>query len=169
MKSQGKITDFHTAGTEVPTDHKEEELDTLTNATGLERAEAPVVHQQPQVSEPAQTQPPVVESAPEQPKEILRSIAPAMAVAVDEVPGVIDVREAIEAEEAVSEVIEDVVVDAVHYAQEHDASPAPQQPAPASAPVSSPLPQAPVPQPVQKPEAQKEDDDGLYSIRNFSL
>jgi hypothetical protein len=149
VKSQGKITDFHTAGTDVPKDTQEEELNALTHATGLERAEAPV----PVVAEEPIVSVPPVAATPEEPRDILQAPGNYAAVEAKEVEGTIDIREAIQSEEAVSEVIEDVVVDAAQYAQEHEATP----------------PSVPdVPAPTGQQE-KKEDDDGLYSIRNFSL
>lgn len=151
VKSQGKITDFHTAGTDVPKekDTHEEELNALTHATGLERAEKPEPIEAPEPA-PVAEQPVVVEA----PHDILQSPAKYAVIEAKEVEGAMDIREAIQSEGAVSEVIEEVVVDAAQYAQERDTAPS----------------TAPTPQPsVEQHSEKKEDDDGLYSIRNFSL
>ncbi len=119
VKSQGKITDFHMAGTEAPEDQT---LQKLTDATALEAVEPPV----------------------DTPHEIAQ--------------------DAIESEQAVSEVIEDVVVEGAQYAGVQDNgehSHTEDTPQPAAEEQAAP---------VQEPQPpQKDDDGGLYSIRNFNL
>lgn len=131
VKSKGKITDFHLAGTE-----EESGLTAVAAATALE----PVV--------------------PEE--ETAESV--------------------IAEESAVSEVIEDTVVRNAEYAAAEEES----VPAPAPSPDAyqlepyvpqwqsehSPAPREDAPEPVKEeaqPEPNAEDDDSLYSLKNFSI
>jgi ParB family chromosome partitioning protein len=170
VKSQGKITDFHTAGSDALSDSKEEELDTLTHATGLERVdEVPVAEQAGVKEETVEVPMPTQQQTP----DVLRAMQADVPVEATEMAGVVDVREVIQSEEAVSEVLEDVVVDAVHYAQEREPDAVVhQQPAPASSVAQAmPIQTTAEPQTAtpQRAEEKKSDDDDLYSIRNFSL
>lgn len=136
VKSQGKITNFHTAASEGgESDQSDAEaLERIADATALE----PVVHELPtQEAESEKT----------------------------------DVQEAIESEQAVSEVIEDVVLDNAEYAASHDE---PHQGEPeivAHAPQQVPAPhtEAPTASAAEVPKQQQDDSEDLYSIRNFSL
>jgi ParB family chromosome partitioning protein len=168
VKSQGKITDFHLAGNEESADDAYEALQKLSNATVLE-----VVDEQSPTIEHIQETP---HQEPEAPLPIAE--------------------EAIESEEAVSEVIEEVVVEKAQYAaaahSENGSIPELRQTLEMSEPGSSndvvdrnKVPPsnyvaqerqvepehnyftAPAPSPTQ--ETKKDDDDDLYSIRNFNL
>jgi len=135
VKSQGKITDFHLAGTE---EVKDDTLEKITGATALE----PVVDEE-------------------------AAFAPT--------PEVI-AQEAIESEQAVSEVIEDVVVEGAQYAQQEGerqgidlgeyAPVAEEMQVPHSSYVAQMREEQQVP---ENPPEEKKDDDDLYSIRNFNL
>ncbi len=115
VKSQGKITDFHVAGTEGADDQS---LQKITEATALE----------------------TIEEQPVTPQEVAQ--------------------EAIESEQAVSEVIEDVVIEGAQYAREQE-----------NAVHTDQAREEQEAQPMSVPEVQpkKDEDDDLYSIRNFNL
>ena len=115
VKSQGKITDFHVAGTE---DADDQSLQKITEATALE----------------------TIEEQPVTPQEVAH--------------------EAIESEQAVSEVIEDVVIEGAQYAREQE-----------NAVHTDQAREEQEAQPMSVPEVQpkKDEDDDLYSIRNFNL
>jgi ParB family transcriptional regulator, chromosome partitioning protein len=157
VKSQGKITDFHTAGSE---EMKNETADTLASITGATALEA-------------------------MPQEIQE-------------PEVPTVQEAIESEHAVSEVIEDVVVESAAYAAgedepRHGFDTDPAEILPQGEPVADnmkvppssyiaamsqreeaqgyftpPVPQA-APQPQTAVPPKKDDEDELYSMKHFNL
>ena len=115
VKSQGKITDFHVAGTEGADDQSHQKI---TEATALE----------------------TIEEQPVTPQEVAQ--------------------EAIESEQAVSEVIEDVVIEGAQYAREQE-----------NAVHTDQAREEQEAQPMSVPEVQpkKDEDDDLYSIRNFNL
>jgi len=125
VKSQGKITDFHLAGNDESEDDLHAAMEKLSDATALE----PIIDEPEQLSNAAEP------SLPKNPE-----------------PAMMPVEEAIESEEAVSEVLEDVVVENAQYAA---TALAPQEEVPPSADTAQ--------------ADKKEDDDGLYSIRNFNL
>lgn len=147
VKSQGKITDFHTAGTEEVRDDTES-LSKLTAGTVLES---------------------VMQQTPEE-----------------------TAQEAVESEQAVSEVIEDVVVEGAQFAGMQDVTPEAQrqsidlgEPAmshddpmkvpPSSYVAAESVQDEPEPEPAhmqpEPPAHSKENEEGddLYSIRNFNL
>lgn len=123
VKSQGKITDFHMAGSDESSDDLQEAMEKLNDATALEMIDEPAF------------------------QDVQDDVARG------DGESLMPVEAAIESEEAVSEVLEDVVIENAQYA--------------ASAEVQAPIAQDTV---LNEPQEEKKDeDDGLYSIRNFNL
>jgi len=119
MKSQGKITDFHMAGSEKLEEESTTVIHTITNATPLEA---------------------VIEDIPVVPKpEVAATITQDPFVASSDAAERVTVEEAIASEEAVSQEIENTVVDTAQNAQ------------------------------VLADAEEKDDEEDLYSMKNFTL